>query len=589
MTDARPRPAARPARRAGLVLLAAGLVLGAGAASCHRPGVAVAERPEAAPDDAPGWPAGAKPDAVIVLSGETYGYLQPCGCSRPQKGGLERRANLIAEWKAKGIPVVGVDLGDLYPPDDADHRIGPPRLRLPPPQALLKYTTSLNALREMGYVAVGVGKTEFAAGLPRLTAEYAAQKEQPPYTLAGNVLGLSDGKPVPREAYFPGEKAGGRPAVGLAEVVEAGPVAVGVVGVVGKDLSEDGRKADKGLEFERTPDVLKRAAAVLPDPAKRPAVNVLLYQDSAENAAAVAKDRPEYQVILCRSDDPEPPQLPRVVTHPDGRRTLVVQVGHKGRYVGLVGVFKRPGGGVDLKYQLAELGEKYLTPDGDAAAKANKALALIEGYGRETKDRDFLGKIAPTVHTNQVRQPKLNLSYVGSDKCAGCHAGEFAKWKTTKHSHAYEALEKATRPGLRQFDPECVVCHTVGYGFKTGYEGAEKTPHLLHNGCENCHGPGSGHVSAPRNAELLKLLAPWKERGGEYDPAAKLPDAATAEKIGALGPAERDSVPLTQAQKLTANAVAAMCMKCHDGDNDPHFDLYKYWPKVAHSGLARNP
>ena len=60
------------------------------------------------------WPKGQKPDAVIVLSGQTFGYLQPCGCSRPQIGGLER-AVFIESLRAKGWPVAGVDLGDLYP------------------------------------------------------------------------------------------------------------------------------------------------------------------------------------------------------------------------------------------------------------------------------------------------------------------------------------------------------------------------------------------------------------------------------------------------------------------------------------------
>ncbi|MBX9585503.1 MAG: hypothetical protein K2X87_34790 [Gemmataceae bacterium] len=586
MTDRNAPPAAR---RLGLAVLTAGLLFGGVAASCHKAGLNTAGEtaappdgkatPPAAPDD---WPADAKPEAVIVLSGETFGYLQPCGCSRPQKGGLERRANLIAGLKAKGWPVVAADLGDLYPHDDPDHPLGPPRLRLPAEQARLRYVTSLHALRDMGYVAAGVGKTEFDGGLVRLVAEYPLQKEQPPYLLAGNLSGLADGKSVPREQFFPPAEGGARPTVGLAEVTTAGPVTVGVVGVVGDDVAAVGRKADKALGFADARAVLQRAVAGLPDPAKKPAVNVLLFQDSAENAAAVAKDRPEFQVVLCRSEDPEPPQFPKVVTHPDGRKTLVIQVGHKGRYVGLVGAFKRPGGGLDLKYRLVPLGEDYLTPPGEEAAKANPALARIEEYAREVKDRDFLRKVLQAPHPSQLQQPKLNLSFVGADRCAGCHPGEYAKWKTTPHSHAYESLEKAARPGLRPFDPECAVCHTVGYGFKTGFAAADKTPGLLHNGCENCHGPGSGHMGSPRNADLLALQAPWKAG----NPANRLPDRATMEKIAALDPTERGKVPLTTAQELTVRAVAAMCMRCHDGDNDPHFDLFKYWPKVAHSGLA---
>src|SRR5437763_16434877 len=51
--------------------------------------------PPAPPPPAPELPAGLfrswpKPDLALVLSGEQHGYLLPCGCSRPQYGGLER-------------------------------------------------------------------------------------------------------------------------------------------------------------------------------------------------------------------------------------------------------------------------------------------------------------------------------------------------------------------------------------------------------------------------------------------------------------------------------------------------------------------
>ena len=32
-----------------------------------------------------------KPDFVLFITGQTHGYLQPCGCSSPQYGGLARR------------------------------------------------------------------------------------------------------------------------------------------------------------------------------------------------------------------------------------------------------------------------------------------------------------------------------------------------------------------------------------------------------------------------------------------------------------------------------------------------------------------
>lgn len=517
------------------------------------------------------WPKEPPPDAVVVLSGETFGLLQPCGCSRPQKGGLERRAELIAGLKAKGWPVVAFDLGDLYPPKG-----------LVEDQSRLKYRVVMNALREMGYVAVGVGPSEFAVGIDTVLGEYALQKEQPPYVLAGNLLGLFGDRPQPREQRFPQPPGGSRPLVGLAEVVTVGTVSVGVVGVVGKGVAEEARKLDPSITFEETRDVLARAAAALAAHPRRPQLNVLLYQGPSDAARKLAEDWPQFRVVLCRSDDPEPPQFPEAVAgpkHPAGQKTLVVQVGHKGRYVGVVGAY-RVANGFDLKYQLVPLGEEYVTPGPEEAArKANPILPLLESYAEQVRDRNFLAQVVKTPHPAQIQEPKLNLTYVGSEKCQGCHAAEYAKWKETAHSHALEALEKiAKRPSLRYYDPECVQCHVVGLLHATGYQNQKQTPHLAHVGCESCHGPGSGHVADPRSPQLLALLSPWKTEPGD-----RLPDLATIKKIAALPPLERGREALKPAEQLVFNRVSSMCAKCHDHENDPHFDLFTYWPKVFHS------
>jgi hypothetical protein len=520
-----------------------------------------------------GWPKGQKPDAAIVLSGQSFGYLQPCGCSRPQFGGLERRAWFINTLREKGWPVVGFDLGDLYQPKS-----------LVEAQAKLKYKVMMQGLRDMGYIAVGVGKTDIEAGLDNLLGEYTLQKEQPPFVLAGNLMGVSNGKPEPREKRFPAPPGSARPMVGLAEVADVAGTPVGVVGVIGASLAAELEKLDPSITFPKNAagqvnnqPVLRSALAALQAHPLKPQLNVLLYQGTSEEAKALARDFPQFQVILCQADDPEPPQFP---AHANDGKTLVVQVGHKGRYVGVVGAFKKPGGGFDLKYQLVPLGEGYITEGSEEAArKANPILPLFESYAEQVRDRKFLQKVPKGPHPAQVQEPKLNLSYIGSERCQNCHAAEFTKWSDTKHSHAMEALEKvAKRPGLRYFDGECVQCHVVGLLYKTGYEDQKSTPQLAHVGCESCHGPGSGHAADPKAANLLALQTPWATKPGE-----RLPELKKMKEIGALPAIERGKIPLKPEEQRIINAVSTMCAKCHDHENDPHFDIFTYWPKVYHS------
>src|SRR5262245_62013864 len=109
-----------------------------------------------------GWP---KPDVALLLSGESRGYLQPCGCSEPQKGGLARRYAFLQSLRQKGWPVIAADLGDIPEPGH--------------PQSMLKYVTAMQALRLMDYTAVTFGKREMSMPLVDALAEYALNNPAP--------------------------------------------------------------------------------------------------------------------------------------------------------------------------------------------------------------------------------------------------------------------------------------------------------------------------------------------------------------------------------------------------------------------------
>lgn len=517
------------------------------------------------------WPQDAKPDAVIVLSGETYGLLQPCGCSRPQLGGLERRANFMKGLREKGWPVIGVDLGDLFPTK-----------ALVPEQARLRYVTTMKALKEMGYVAVGLGKSEFDHNLLQVLGLYALQSTDPPQILAGNLIGLANGQPIPRQqAFIRGE--GEPPTVGLTLTQKIGEVPIGIAGTVGPSLAKrvkDAQGTAGLIDFQGNDLVLKQALAEFAA-AGHPHIRLLIYSGTLEEAKKVAEAFPEFHVILCQSEDPEPPQFPTRHSgprHAPGTQTLIIETGHKGRYVGALGIFKK-NNAYELHYQLVPLTEEYLTPHDPVAEKGDRILAMLEDYARQVRDRNMLGKYPQRPHPHQVQVGNHKLEYIGSDKCMGCHAQEYQKWKETSHSHALDALKHiAKRPSLRNYDPECVQCHVVGLGYQTGFETEEKTPLLSHVGCESCHGPGSLHASDPRNKTYLALQSVWKKT-----PQDRLPDVATLEKMADLHPTARGQVALTPEQKQVMNVVTSMCMRCHDAENDPHFELEKYWPKIAHT------
>ena len=67
---------------------------------------------------------------------------------------------------------------------------------------------------------------------------------------------------------------------------------------------------------------------------------------------------------------------------------------------------------------------------------------MLDDYARQVKDQNLLSKITPIPHPAQIQSPNVNLTYVGSEKCVACHAGEHKKWQESKHSHALDALDK---------------------------------------------------------------------------------------------------------------------------------------------------
>lgn len=105
-----------------------------------------------------------------------------------------------------------------------------------------------------------------------------------------------------------------------------------------------------------------------------------------------------------------------------------------------------------------------------------------------------------------------SADYVGSEKCGDCHEPQYDAWRETMHG--IDFATEWMRGGVpvnkytyRSEDPDngtvggCASCHVVGEGdTENGGFRMDEPWNSTHNlplgsiGCENCHGPGSGHV-----------------------------------------------------------------------------------------------
>lgn len=525
-------------RRVGQLAVAAGIcVLAVQLAGCGSGPVGVpdAGKHAAAPPIRLflNWPKDRQPDVVLVLTGQQHGYALPCGCSEPQYGGLDRRYNFLQSLvKERGWRLVAVDVGDIAQESG--------------PQRELKYKYLMEALKRLNYSAVGVGEHEMRMPLLVAGGQFALNNASP-RLLAANLLN--------RQANFPRDDKNSMIGAWILAGGQNNVPRVGVAGVVGRVVAA--KINDPDVKFAKNGEVLPGVIKEME--AAQSELNVLLYQGTADEAKACAKEFPQFHVIQCLTAESEPPANPEKVG-----QTLVVGLGHKGKYIGLVGAFRtsNPQKPFDLYYQLVLMDPIYETAPGKEAD--SPMLALLEEYTKEVQQGNYLNTYVglKTPHPIQMEPEFKDARYVGSEKCQKCHDHAYKVWKRSAHAHAYQSLVKATRPSLRQFDGECVSCHVTGFEHKTGFEDASR-PELLNNGCENCHGPCSIHVHGGlrgTDPKLLKLMNPYKTQPNET-------------------PEQREK---------RVSLLDRTCQKCHDIDNDVHWKFDK-WALIEHRTPADKP
>ena len=466
-----------------------------------------------------------KPEFALFITGRQHGYIEPCGCTGldRQKGGLMRRHSCQKELLSRGWDLICIDAGNQI------KRFGQ--------QPAIKLRHTYNSLCGiMKYDAIGFGVDDLkmpAIDLLQTVANVVNNKN--PFVSANvDIMGADMQKPF--------------------LIVERGGKKVGIVNAL-SDKYVAKLKDNADLNLKSAADGI---AAVLPQ-IQNCDMKVLVFQTSEpEEATAMAKRFPFFDLMVATTSAGEPTMLPQMV-RANEHTTQIIQTGLKGMFVGVVGYYEE-NGKKEIKYKRVPL---------DARFKDSKPVEKVfASYQKELKQLYQSGNLADI----KPKSHPSSYTYVGSEACIECHADEFDIWEDGTEGDGgphFDATDSIVKPPNergnipRHYDPECLSCHATGwnpqgyYPYKSGFMDLKKDAHLVANGCENCHGPGSAHV------EIEKL----RNKKRPFD--AKKREA------------------LLEFVKLTvAEAEKNHCKQCHDLDNSPDFlkegAFQEYWEKIEH-------
>lgn len=463
--------------------------------------------------------AGWEPPAVaLMLSGETLGYMEPCGCSLTQSGGLERRGHLQRQLAEKDWNVVAFDAGGL--------------LKRTRQQDRIKFETILTGLKKLGYAAIAAGDSELRLP-PDLLLSLFSEGEGIPL---GGML-------TARNVVFFDSPELGVPKPW--QIVNANGVKIAMIAAVGKSVADNVAPPELQHQIRVDSAVESITAALSEIEAEQPDLMLLVSHGSTAEAKALAEKFPQFPAVLATGGPEDPADQPTKVGD-----TLILQTGHKGKYVGILGFY--PNATPRLKWELVNLDNQRFHGD-------DRMRELMRLYQRQLEDLR-LAESDDLV----IAHPSGDV-YVGAEKCGECHKKAYKKWSGTKHAHAFETLERGRKGEeanwiSRIHDPECLACHVTGWDpqnvlrYDSGYLNAVSSPHLKGQQCENCHGPGGQHTELE-----------WQFRKD-------------------LKSVDRETLNAARAaiKRNYKTAEQQVCAKCHDHENSPQFNFEKFWKEVHH-------
>jgi hypothetical protein len=407
-------------------------------------------------------------EVLIIYTGNLIGELKPCGCAKEEDQGGIERRMQYL-----------IDTRKTHPHtlllDTGDHFKDPTR------QGKLKAETLLTATEKMKYDAVALGDRDLVYG-----SQFLKDRTHIPW-IAGNMT-INEFEPASLriKTFSDGLK-------------------VGILAVVDPDLFYN----HVGLRIKNPKQTVINQVTRLKE-TEKPDLIVLLTHAKRETALAYL-DLEGIDVVINGHIVSESDVIDMAPVRKNGK--LFVQSSPRGQKMGELRVQVDYEGNKSIKQKMVKL---------DSSIKFDPEMVkLYEHYNKQVEAMFF--------ETLASRRNKGGESvYAGDTVCKNCHPAEHAVWAKSRHGRAYSTLRKINKA----FDPECLVCHVVGFNLPGGFISELDTPNLKNVQCEVCHGSGREHASAPTSG--------------------------------------------------FGNKAKEACKQCHVKNHSPRFNYAKYWPKIKH-------
>ncbi len=267
------------------------------------------------------WP---KPKVAFFITGQQYGYLEPCGCTglANQKGGLNRRDTLLTSILERGWDVLPLDAGN--------------QVRRKGRQAEMKFQSTADAFKTMNYAAVSLGTDDLF--LSPMQLFYALINFDSPDSspfVSSNIT-IFDESAMKRY-----------------KTIRVGNMKIGITAVLGDEYQKKLIEVkNKDLQIRPAVESLRAVAAEMAK--EKHDYQILLAHATLEESAKYAKEVPGFRLVVTAGGFGEPEDKPSPI---EGTQSVLVQCGVKGMYAGLFALYddaKTP-----VRYQRIALSSQF--------------------------------------------------------------------------------------------------------------------------------------------------------------------------------------------------------------------------------------